>query len=39
LNGKEACRASGTRMSWKGKGKPAPTGANAMKIPELVKKT
>jgi hypothetical protein len=37
MNGKEARRAGGTRMSWKGS--VAPTGANAVTIPESVKKS
>ncbi len=37
LNDEEARGAGGTRMSWRGKA--APTGANATKIQELVKKT
>jgi hypothetical protein len=36
MNGKEACGAEGIRMSWKGH--VAPTGANAVTIPEVVKK-
>jgi hypothetical protein len=36
MNGKEACGAGGIRMSWKGH--VAPTGANAVMIPEVVKK-
>jgi len=37
MNGKEARGAGGIRMSWKGKG--APTGANAVVIPESVTKS
>ncbi len=37
LNGIEARRAGGIRMSWKGS--VAPTGANAVMIPESVKKS
>jgi hypothetical protein len=37
MNREEARNAGGTRMSWKGKG--APTGANAVAIPEPVKKS
>ena len=37
MNGKEARSAGGIRMSWKGKG--APTGANAVVIPESVTKS
>ena len=37
MNGKVARSAGGIRMSWKGKG--APTGANAVVIPESVTKS